>query len=152
MKKNAAVSIGVGAGIAVLIGAAMIFFQPVQLNLAGSQASSENTNLQLESGTSKPNEPIAVVDDCGTTFSEHRMAVTCNTKTFDMRQWQYLDLKTPEPLAKLVRQQGVEIIQGQPTLTYDHVTVYVYGKNDFEIGIKDQVGEKRYQTELWQLP
>lgn len=42
-------------------------------------------------------------------------------------------------------------LDGKIALSTDSV-VYQYGENDYEVGLKDAVGEKRYPVTLWEQP
>ncbi len=89
-------------------------------------------------------QPIAVYHNCGigTHFAgDQDMNIICD----GMKE--HLRFLTPEKLINFQIWNG----NGPYSFSKDY-TLYKYGDNDFELGIKDQVSEKKYTLKLWEMP
>lgn len=108
-----------------------------------NMSSSQNKPFPL---TNEDNRvPIAVYDNCKSVV---RMDLkTIGTMCFGTQNNPYSKQFTFS--IPPVLEQG---LQPDQVLLEVKSTVYQYSKNDFQLGLFDQVGEKNYTVSLWQLP
>jgi hypothetical protein len=110
-----------------------------------SQSNLRNVGEQISSAIPKvgAREPIATWDNC---YSN--IAGEVDTKCYQKGEGPYGSTSSIVKTFRFKSPQALEKVIAVATKT----TVYQYGSNDFEIALFDQVGEKRYQTSLWELP
>lgn len=92
-----------------------------------------------------PKQPIAVYTNC---FSEIRGDIEggpINTNCYREGGQLYIERSFKFTMPAAFDNNDTIILRTKST-------VYQYGENDFELGIKDDVSEKRYTVKLWELP
>lgn len=143
----AAISIGVAAiAVFYVLSSGTFAVQAVQDNL-------KNTVTEVSSSlpSTVPREPIAIYEYCysainGNSGSRSSIHTTCYEERFSplMRE---IDNKQLADFTFTLPPQLEAIV----TIRTESV-VYQYAENDFELGLFDQVGEKRYQVRLLEFP
>ena len=139
--------IAAGAGIVVMLyvlsnGA----IQNIQESLA-SNIATVGSNLP-----SNAREPIAVYENCLSALTGYNTDKRYNnirTDCYD-RKLGFFEGTSAMKLADFKFTYPSQL--GSLTTIRSDSAVYQYGENDFEIGLYDEVGEKRYSVKLWELP
>lgn len=147
------------AGIAVAIIVTAIVVGIIGYAASNSQFASNIgldkmlTNSKAIVPVTKPKEPIAIYNPCGIFYLGSKQDVYMEIKCYDTNtrtgiKEVILDVKLnpPDALKNYVLTTG---IVGLPS---SDVTLYKYSQTEYEIGIKDQVNEKRYRTTVWEFP
>lgn len=110
------------------------------------------TNLpgSVQSITKTNREPVEVYDYC---YSFIRIDLKfieteCSNQKSSFGSWGGYDEKFKFHLPSVIGQG----FPNSRAVFNQESKLYQYDDNDFELGLFDQVGEKRYQVKLWELP
>lgn len=144
---------GIATGAAIIailyvIASGIFSVQAIQESFRSNIA---DVSSSLPGGTSK--EPIAVYEHCTSTIrGDIKPRGYVETRCYE-REWSIIG-GAREGQNKQLASYTFALpsqLDGMTTI-FTKSSVYQYGDSDFELGVYDQVGEKRYQVKLWEYP
>jgi hypothetical protein len=144
---------GTGKGIAIGIGialAAILAF--VVYSNGGVSALKELKPIDMTKSFTK--EPIATYNNCATEMLTDKGRPMQNAKVTcynDNVKWSLLD-RPLTGIASFHFAAPTQLVDSGLTCFACKSKVYKYGDNDFQLGLFDEVGEKKYDVRLWELP
>lgn len=150
---------GTGKGIAIGIGASVAAIFALLILLPGGISSTDMTALKelkpIDMTQSFQKTPIATYNNCATDMLTDKGRPMQNAKVTcypDEVKWSMLDRPLTGSIASFHFAAPNQLVDSGLTCFACKSKVYKYGGNDFQLALFDEVGEKRYDVKLFELP